>query len=1002
MAIKSGQLKEKTDYQAYILEMLRDENDYQIRPSTSFEAGYGMDTEVLFNFLEATQSDALVKLEKLYKDKTRQTILNYINNEINKKNRCLLDVLKHGVEFDNGVTLNLMYRKPANSFNPKAEALYHQNVFSVMEEVYHTEGERIDLVIFLNGIAIFTFELKCNTSGQNYEDAIRQYKFDRDYKTRLLKFKAGCLAHFAMDLNEVYMCTNLKGASSFFLPFNKGCGTGINSGKGNPHNDNGINVSYMWEDILKKDTVLYLIDKIIFLQKTTKKNPDTGKRETKETLIFPRYHQYNAVRKLVADVMENHTDKNYLIEHSAGSGKTNTIAWLAHRLASLHDSEDNAIFDTICIITDRIVVDRQLQEAVLSMEHKPGLIKVMDDKCAAVDLADALNSNTKIIVTTIHKFLYIHDLVGEMKSKKFAVIIDEAHSSTAGSEMEAVTYALSESRKLSDATPVSVEDDDESMADIIEDEIERTGKQPNVSIIAFTATPKPTTLQLFGCLNEEGKKVAFDLYSMKQAIEEGFILDVLKNYVTYKTYFELNKAIEDDPELETIAAKRKIAKYIELHDTNIAQKVEIIIEHFKNNIMKELGGRAKAMVVTSSRQSAVKYRNEFENYIAKHGYTGIRALVAFSGKVSLDGKDYTEAVMNGIAEEDLPEVFDSNSYQVLLVANKYQTGFDQPKLCAMYVDKKLRGVSAVQTLSRLNRICAPYDKKTFVLDFKNEYEDIQKSFAPFYTETVLAETITPSDIRAVEAQIDKYNFLDIDDIDLFNEYLYRDKRLARDKAKMWSLLDKSLQIINKYTDLEKMEIRATIKRFIRFYSFLIQATCYESVDLHKKYNFLTYLVKEIEVGGGGNDFDIADKITASNFKQAKTGDTTHDIESEPEVALPKPNPVYIDEQVKKKLSEIIDEINAAYNKNFDLDVASKSALQMRDLLLKNGHLRDSARNNSLRDFKFAYFDAVQDALLDGYEQNQDFFALLLDNEERKREIMQVFLEDVYKRLREEE
>ena len=390
MAIKSGQLKEKTDYQAYILEMLRDENGYQIRPATSFEAGYGMDAEVLFNFLEATQNDALVKLEKLYKDKTRQTILNYINNEINKKNRCLLDVLKHGVEFDNGVTLNLMYRKPANSFNPKAEALYQRNVFSVMEEVYHTEGERIDLVIFLNGIAIFTFELKCNTSGQNYEDAIRQYKFDRDYKTRLLKFKAGCLAHFAMDLNEVYMCTNLKGASSFFLPFNKGCGTGINSGKGNPHNDNGINVSYMWEDILKKDTVLYLIDKIIFLQKTTKKNPETGKRETKETLIFPRYHQFNAVRKLVADMMENHTDKNYLIEHSAGSGKTNTIAWLAHRLASLHDSEDNAIFDTICIITDRIVVDRQLQEAVLSMEHKPGLIKVMDDKCAAVDLADAL------------------------------------------------------------------------------------------------------------------------------------------------------------------------------------------------------------------------------------------------------------------------------------------------------------------------------------------------------------------------------------------------------------------------------------------------------------------------------------------------------------------------------------------------------------------------------------------------------------------------------------
>ena len=959
-----------------------------------------MDVELLFDFLNDTQSEAMVKLEKLYRDKTRQTVLNYINNEINKKNRSLLDVLKHGVEFDNGVTLNLMYRKPANSFNPKAEELYNKNVLSVMEEVYHTEGERIDLVIFINGIAIFTFELKCNTSGQNYEDAIRQYKYERDFKTRLLKFKAGCLAHFAMDLNEVYMCTNLKGKSSFFLPFNKGCGEGINSGKGNPHNDDGINVSYMWEDILKKDTVIYLIDKIIFLQKETKKNADTGKRETKETLIFPRYHQFNAVRKVVNDVIVNHSEKNYLIQHSAGSGKTNTIAWLAHRLASLHDAEDNVIFDTVCIITDRIVVDRQLQNAVLSLEHKAGLIKVMDDKCTSKDLAEALNGNTKIIVTTIHKFMYIHELVSDLKNKTFAVIIDEAHSSTAGSAMESVTYTLSESRKLSDATPADVSEDELSMADVIEDEIARSGKQDNVSMIAFTATPKPTTLQLFGSLNEEGRKVAFDLYSMKQAIEEGFILDVLKNYVTYKTYYKINKAIEDDPELETTAAKRKIAKYIELHDTNIAQKVEIIIEHFKNHIMKELGGRAKAMVITSSRQAAVKYRNEFVNYVTKHGYTGIHALVAFSGKVSLDGNEYTEAVMNGVSEGDLPEAFDSNDYQVLLVANKYQTGFDQPKLCAMYVDKRLRNVSAVQTLSRLNRICAPFDKKTFVLDFKNEYDDIQKAFSPFYTETILNETITPSDIRAVEAQVDQYNFLDIDDIESFNEYLYQEKRTANDKAKMWSLLDKSLQIINKFGPLEKMEIRSTIKRFIRFYSFLIQATCYENVDLHKKYNFLSYLVKEIEIGGGGNDFDIADKITASNFKQKKTGEQTREIESKPEVDLPKPNEVFFDEAAKKKLSEIIDEINAAYNKNFDVDVASKSALQMRDLLLKNGHLRDSARNNSLKDFRFAYFDAVQEALIEGYEQNQDFFALLLDNDEKKRELMQVFLEDVYKNLRE--
>lgn len=991
MAIKSGQLREKEDYQKYILEMLESENDYKIRPDVSFDAGYGMDTELLFEFLNKTQEDSILKLEKLYKDNTKKTILNYINNEVNKKSRSLLDVLKHGVEFDNGVTLTLLYRKPATSFNAKAEELYNQNTLSVMEEVCHKDGERIDLVIFVNGIAIFTIELKCNTSGQNFEDAIRQYKYERDFKTRLLKFKAGCLAHFAMDLNEVYMCTHLKGKSSFFLPFNKGCGVGINSGKGNPHNEDGINVSYMWEDILKKDTVLYLIDKIIFLQKEAKKNSDTGKIERKEKLIFPRYHQLNAVRKVVNDVSENGSSKNYLIEHSAGSGKTNTIAWLSHRLSSLHNAENEPVFDTVCIITDRIVVDRQLQNAVISLEHKAGLIKVMDETCKSKDLATALNGNTKIVVTTIHKFMYIHDLVGKLKEKTFAVIIDEAHSSTAGAAMEAVTHALSETSK----------DSEKSMADLIEEEIVRCGKQDNVSMIAFTATPKPTTLQLFGSLNEDGKKVAFNLYSMKQAIEEGFIIDVLKNYVTYRTYFEINKAIEDDPELETIAAKRKIAKYIELHDTNIAQKVEIIIEHFKNRIMMELGNKAKAMVVTSSRQAAVKYRNEFESYISKHGYTGIRALVAFSGKVTIDGKEYTEEVMNSIPESELPEAFDSNNYQVLLVANKYQTGFDQPKLCAMYVDKRLRGVNAVQTLSRLNRIYAPYDKKTFILDFKNEYEDIQNSFAPFYTETVLAETITPSDIRAVESQVDEYNFLDIDDIETFNEYLYQDKRSSRDKAKMWSLLDKSVQIVNRFSEIEKAEIKSTIKRFIRFYSFLIQATCFESVSLHKKYNFLSYLVKEIEIGGGGNDFDIADKITVSNFKQKKIGDKTSNIESKPEIALPIANDIMFDEKVKKKLSEIIDEINASYNKNFDVDVATKSAFQVRDLLLKNGHLRDSAKNNTLRDFKFAYFDAVQNALLSGYEQNQDFFTLLLDNDEKKRELMQVFLEDTYKNLREE-
>ena len=990
MAIKSGQLKEKTDYQAYILEILRDENGYRIRPATAFEPGYGMDTELLFSFLQQTQPEEMEKLQKLYRDKTRPTILNYINNEINKKNRSLLNVLKHGVEFDTGITLRLMYRKPANSFNPKADALYQQNILSVMEEVNHKEGERIDLVIFLNGIAIFTFELKCNTSGQNYEDAIRQYKYERDYKTRLLKFKAGCLAHFAMDLNEVYMCTNLRGKSSFFLPFNKGSGEGINSGKGNPHNENGINVAYMWEDILKKDTVLYLIDKIIFLQKTVRKNPDTGKREKKETLIFPRYHQLNAVRKVIADVTEHHTEKNYLIQHSAGSGKTNTIAWLAHRLASLHDAEDHVIFDTICIITDHIVVDRQLQDAVLSLEHKAGLIKVMDDSCNAQNLADALNSNTKIIVTTIHKFMYIHDAVKELKNKTFAVIIDEAHSSTAGKDMAAVTQSLGMGDELY-----------QDMEDEIAAELARNGKQQNVSMFAFTATPKPTTLQLFGTLNTNGQREAFHVYSMKQAIEEGFILDVLKNYTTYKTFYQINKEIEEDPKMQTASAKRQIARFVELHETNIAQRIEVIVEHFRTTVMSELGGQAKAMVITASRQAAVKYCQAFEDYCSKKGYKGIRALVAFSGKVKLpDDTEYTEPGINGIPEDQLTKEFDKDDYQVLLVANKYQTGFDQPKLCAMYIMKKLKGVNAVQTLSRLNRICPPFEKKTFILDFVNSYEDIVGAFAPYYTTTLLSNSVTPTAIYDLEAQIDAYAIIDPDDVDKVNEILYKEKVQSADKKKINFCLDKSQKLIEHYSIEKQREIVVDLRHFVRFYEFMIQVSSFEDTELHKKYNYIILLLSHINIKHPGPGFNLDGKIRATQFVQKKQDEHTEsDIVAKPVVKLPSAETFGLTPAKEERLSEIIAAINARTGKSYDSDVAVKAMLQIRDILMKSDKLKASAKNNTVKDFEFSYFDDIDDALIEGLEQNQDFFSLLLNDEEIKREVLGIFTEEIYTSLK---
>ena len=1014
MPIRADQLQEKKDYQRLVIEELRDLNGYVIRNAQSdWSAEFAMDIGMLFKFLDDTQPEQMEKLRKFYGDKTEKTVVNFINREITKSSRSLVDVFKKGVEFDNGVTIKLMHRRPATrTYDEKQTLLYEQNILSLMEEVYHTNRERIDLVLFLNGLAIFTVELKCNTSGQTYEDAIKQYKKDRKDTTRTFMFKSGVFAAFAMDLKEVYFCTRLKGTSSHFMPFNLGCPKSPDKsyavGKGNPHNKDGINVSYMWERIWTKEKIVQLIERFIFVEKKKEKDPDTGKVTHKETLIFPRYHQLRAIDKLTDSIRKNRTSQNYLIEHSAGSGKTNTIAWLAHILASIYDNEDKNIFNNIIIITDRIIVDQQLQEAVKGIEHKSGQLVVMDDKCDSDNLAAALRGNTKIIVTTIHKFYYIMDnkLLNNLKDKNFAVLIDEAHSSTEGDLMRATTATLSggdSGRVVNDGKDDAgggVVEDEYTTEDKIVDEINKSGKQPNVTLIAFTATPKPGTLQLFGTLNEEGKKVSFDLYCMRQAIEEGYILNVLDNYVTIKTFFTLNKAIDEDPEFQSIAAKRKIARFIDMHDTNISQKVEIIIEHFRQNIAASLDWKAKAMVVTSSRQAAVKYKKEFERYIDLHGYKNIRALVAFSGKVMDDGESYTEAAINGFSEEALRDEFDKSIYQVLLVANKYQTGFDQPKLVAMYVDKKLKGVSAVQTLSRLNRICPPYDKRTFVLDFKNEREDILKAFSPFYEATELFETISPSDIRRLEEEIEMYDILTAEDINEFNDLLYLPKRTSKQKQRMWALLDKAVREVGKKTTDGQFAVRGTIQSFLRSYCFLIQATCYENIDLHKRYNYLLYLVKELTISGG-NDFDVADKITVTDFEQRETGRyTTTEIEANYEIKMKVPKPATPEVEQMKMLSVIIDEINAISGSNNDPSVVSKSALQIRKLLLKDERLRASARSNPLSDFKFTYKDSVNDALVAGYEQNMDFYTFLLSNPEHAERLTQVFMSEVYRLLRE--
>ena len=660
------------EYQTFLLEQLRNENGFLIRDAKEFDRTVAMDREMLFAFLEDTQPDELAALRKIYKERTEETIVNYINQKVTSKKNSLISVLKHGIENTTGIVLKLMYDKPASKLNPDLYAKYQKNRFSVMEEVWASDDERVDVVIFLNGLAIMTFELKCNYQGQSYADAIYQYRKDRNPKTRLFLFKAGALVNFAMDLTEVHMTTKLAKDTTYFLPFNKGNGEGVQAGKGNPVCEDKYSVSYMWEDILQKDTILEIINKFIFVEVSEKFNAATQKTETRENLIFPRYHQLDAVRKLLADVKVNGSALNYLIQHSAGSGKTNSIAWLSHRLASLHDDNDNIIFNHIVIMTDRVVVDRQLQSAVRTIDHKSGLIRVMDDSCTSADLASALSQNTKIIVTTIQKFPFIVDEVKNLKEQRFAVIIDEAHSSTAGKNIAAVTKALGSKAALNT-------EEERDMEDAIAEEIELNGKQANVSMFAFTATPKANTLKKFGRLNPQGMYEAFHIYSMKQAIEEGFILDVLQNYTTYDTFYKINKIIEDDPELKTAEAKRKIARYAALHETNIAQRIEIIIEHFRTSVMDGLDGTAKAMVVTGSRPEAVKYKQAFDSYIKRKGYD-MKALVAFSGKVKLDGDEYTESGINGFAEQKTRNKFDTPEYRVMIVANKYQTGFGQKVL----------------------------------------------------------------------------------------------------------------------------------------------------------------------------------------------------------------------------------------------------------------------------------------------------------------------------------
>jgi type I restriction enzyme, R subunit len=687
------------------------------------------------DFVLATQPKEWTRLKQHHGAAVKEQFLQRLAAEI--KQRGALDVLRNGIR-DSGCKFQLAYFRPASGLNEETQRLYGANMFALARQLrYSAKNENsLDLALFLNGIPILTAELKNPLTGQSVEDAITQYKRDRDPREPLFAY-GRCLAHFAVDPDLVYVTTHLDGAKTRFLPFNQGRFGGAGNPPVPPTRDRYA-TAYLWEQTWARDSVLDLIRQ--FIQEVEEED-ERGRKTGRRFLIFPRYQQLDCVRKLVADARGNGTGRRYLIEHSAGSGKSFTIAWLAHRLSTLHDASDRRVFDSIVVITDRRVLDRQLQATMRQFEQTLGVVENIDT--TSRQLKDALEHGKTIIVTTLQKFPVIATEIGELPGKRFAVIIDEAHSSQSGESTKSLKAVLA-SGSLEEAEEGEAETPEEELENLILAEMEKRGRLPNLSTFAFTATPKPKTLELFGRQRSDGKFEPFHLYSMRQAIEEGFILDALTNYSTYTAYWRLLKKVEDDPHYDRKKAEYLLKSFVELHPHAIGEKVRICVEHFAAQVQGEIGGRAKAMIVTRSRLHAVRFKLAVDKYLVERGYP-FKALVAFSGTVNdpNGGPPYTEPGMNGFPEAQTAKTFDRPEYRFLISANKFQMGFDQPLLHTMYVDKKLGGVNAVQTLSRLNRT-HPEKKGTMVLDFANEADEIKAAFEPYYETTLLSEATDPN------------------------------------------------------------------------------------------------------------------------------------------------------------------------------------------------------------------------------------------------------------------
>jgi type I restriction enzyme R subunit len=965
-----------------------------------FDGSVGLDVAELFTYLSATQTGAWAKLVQAYggdETNARQKFAVRLGRQLDE--RGTLDVLRHGVR-DQNVEFRLSYRRPAFGVAPELVAAYDANRLTVTRQLPFdpASNKTVDLCLFLNGIPLATAELKNHLTGQSIEDAITQYRTDRDPKNVTLGRRA--LVHFAVDPDAVAMTTRLDGKRTRFLPFN----LGHNLGKGNPPNPSGHKTSYLWERVWSKDAWLDILHRFIHVVRPEKGS--IAARRAAERVIFPRYHQWDTVMKLEADARENGAGHSYLIQHSAGSGKSNTIAWTAHRLSTLHDAEDRKIFDKVVVITDRVILDRQLQDTIYQFEHARGVVVKIDQD--SQQLADALaGEQARIIITTLQKFPFAIEKMAGIPARSYAVVIDEAHSSQGGEAAKDLRLALGAADEQ-ELTAAEVEDT--GLLAVAIDPVEealarsvgaRSGHQVNLSYFAFTATPKGRTLEMFGRLNSETQKYEpFHLYSMRQAIEEGFIMDVLSNYTTYATFWKIEKATEDDPEYEAKKARRAIARFVSLHPHHLAQKAEIIVEHFRQHASREIGGLAKAMVVTSSRLHAVRYKQSIDKYIAAKGYSDIRTLVAFSGKIDDGtGLPLTETAMNGFPESRTAEEFSTPDYGVLIVAEKFQTGFDQPLLHTMYVDKTLVGLAAVQTLSRLNRI-HPLKESTFVLDFRNETDDIVEAFEQFHGCTVAPPT-DPNILWDTRRRLDDFDVLRPEEIDaalpaLLGAGASDDQR----SAATYAALGPGKARFEAMNDGQRLEFRDALTRFVRTYSFVSQIAAFSDPALEQDYVYCRALSLYLRDTGTVERLDLGTEIELTHLRHQMTFSGTLALTSDVGEVRSffgegKGSQQELD---LEHLSSIVEVLNERFGTDLT-DVDKLLFDQFEESWVGDEELSDQAQNNSIENFRLAFDRKFLQTIVTRMDANSDIFKRILDDDEFRDLLGDYYLKKVYAQLR---